>query len=90
MLGALVTKDWAPESTQFLAGEISTVTLTGQNTSNIVASALTLLEPADPAAAGSVFNFYDLAGLGDVSFPAGADLVQAVALGRIEHAGRRR
>lgn len=88
VLGALVTKDWAPESTQFLAGEISTVTLTGQNTSNIVASALTLLEPADPAAAGSVFNFYDLAGLGDVSFPAGADLVQVVAtVGGIEHAG---
>lgn len=79
VIAATVTKTWAPLSTQFQPGEESTATLGVRNGSNIDASSLAIDEPADPAAAGSTFNFYDLSGFGDVVFPEGADQVQVVA-----------
>lgn len=80
VIQATVTKAWTPGSTQFNPGETSQVALTVANSSNIPASSLTIAEPADPTAAGSTFEFYDLSSLGAVTFPEGADQVQVVAL----------
>lgn len=80
VLAATAAKTWKPSATQYNAGEQSTATLKATSTSNIAASALTIAEPGDPSAAGGVFDFYDFAGFGDVTFPDGADQVQAVAV----------
>jgi uncharacterized repeat protein (TIGR01451 family)/fimbrial isopeptide formation D2 family protein len=83
-----VTKSWAAGPIIFNPGATSTVTLTAQNSSNISASSVSLIEPSDSTASSSVFNFYDLASLGAVTFPAGADRVQAIAtVGGIDIAG---
>ncbi|SDH71395.1 conserved repeat domain-containing protein [Leifsonia sp. 98AMF] len=80
VITASVSKTWTPGSTQYNPGETSQVALTVANTSNIPATSLTIAEPADPSAAGNTFDFYDLAGFGAVTFPAGADQVQVIAL----------
>lgn len=80
VISATVAKTWTPSATQFHPGESSTATLQVSNTSNIPATALTIAEPADPAATGATFRFYDLTGFGAVAFPAGADTVQVSAL----------
>ncbi|MDR6972050.1 DUF5979 domain-containing protein [Leifsonia shinshuensis] len=80
VIEATVSKTWTPSSTQYNPGETSQVALTVKNTSNIPASSLTVAEPADPTAAGSTFEYYDFAGFGAVTFPAGADQVQVVAV----------
>lgn len=80
VIEASVSKTWTPASTQFNPGETSQVALKVGNTSNIAATSLTVAEPADPTAAGSTFEFYDLAALGAVTFPQGADQVQVVAV----------
>lgn len=80
VIAATVSKTWTPGSTQYNPGESSQVALSVANTSNIPATTLTVAEPADPAAAGSTFESYDLAGLGAVVFPQGADQLQVVAL----------
>jgi len=80
VISATVAKTWTPSATQFQPGESSTATLQVRNTSNIPASALTIAEPADPAAAGATFRFYDFTDFGAVVFPEGADTVQVSAL----------
>ncbi|GIT78738.1 hypothetical protein LLS1_04070 [Leifsonia sp. LS1] len=80
VLGATASKTWTPASTQFAAGEHSTATLKASSSSNIDATSLTIAEPADPTAAGGVYDFYDFAGFGAVTMPAGADQVQVVAV----------
>ncbi|MFF2051124.1 DUF5979 domain-containing protein [Leifsonia sp. NPDC058194] len=80
VLSATASKTWTPAATQYTAGEQSTATLKAASASNIDASTLTISEPADPSAAGGVFDFYDFAGFGDVTFPDGADQVQIVAV----------
>ncbi|MGO4301657.1 DUF5979 domain-containing protein [Leifsonia sp. RAF41] len=80
VIAATVGKTWTPSSTQFRPGETSAATLTVQNTSNIDASGLTVVEPADPSAAGATFRFYDFTGFGPVTFPAGADTIQVTAV----------
>jgi len=70
---------WSPPSTQFKVGEHSTLTLTTRNTSNARAETLTLLAPVDPSATGNLFDAVDLASLGTVVFPAGADRVHVDA-----------
>ncbi|SEI16452.1 MULTISPECIES: DUF5979 domain-containing protein [unclassified Leifsonia] len=80
VIAATVSKTWTPGSTQYNPGETSQVALTVKNTSNIPATSLTIAEPADPSAATSTFEFYDFAGFGAVTFPAGADQVQVVAI----------
>ncbi|MGO4535762.1 DUF5979 domain-containing protein [Leifsonia sp. 2MCAF36] len=80
VIQATVSKTWTPGSTQYNPGETSQIALAVQNTSNIPATTLTVAEPADPVAAGGTFEFYDFAGFGAVTFPAGADQVQVVAI----------
>lgn len=80
VLAATAAKTWKPASTQYNAGEQSTATLKAASASNIAASALTIAEPGDPSVAGGVFDFYDFAGFGAVTFPAGADQVQVIAI----------
>ncbi|MDN4613531.1 DUF5979 domain-containing protein [Leifsonia sp. F6_8S_P_1B] len=79
VIQATAGKTWAPTSTQFSPGEASTVTLTGASAANIAATSLTIAEPADPAAAGGPFDFYDFSSFGSVSLPQGADQVQVIA-----------
>ncbi|MFF1571639.1 DUF5979 domain-containing protein [Leifsonia sp. NPDC058292] len=80
VIAATAAKTWTPSSTQYTPGEQSTATLKGANASNVAASTLTIAEPADPSATGGVFDFYDFAGFGAVTLPAGADQVQAIAI----------
>ncbi|MEL0625456.1 DUF5979 domain-containing protein [Salinibacterium amurskyense] len=77
---ASLSKSWTPATAEYGSGNLSTVTLSVANTSNIAASELRIDEPALPNSASSAFNFYDLVALGAVSFPQGADLVQVDAL----------
>jgi len=79
-VSASLTKEWTPSTAEYSPEALSEVTLTVANTSNIAASEIVITEPAEPASATSTFNFYDLAGLGAVSFPEGADLIQVDAL----------
>ncbi|MBH0110276.1 hypothetical protein I6E81_08865 [Salinibacterium sp. NG22] len=79
-ISASLAKNWTPASAEYGPGNLSTVTLTVANSSNIPASELVVREPALPAAATSSFNFYDLDALGAVTFPEGADLIQVDAL----------
>lgn len=80
VIEATASKTWTPGSTQYTPGEQSTATLNAANASNIGATTLTIAEPADPSAAGGVFDFYDLAGFGAVDFPGAADQVQVIAI----------
>jgi uncharacterized repeat protein (TIGR01451 family) len=73
------TATWAPSTTQFKVGEVSTLTLATRNTSNAKADTLTLLAPTDPLAAGNLFESVDFASFGTVVFPAGSDRVRVDA-----------
>ncbi|MFF1879838.1 DUF5979 domain-containing protein [Leifsonia sp. NPDC058230] len=80
-----VGKTWTPANQQFAPGTASTVDLTVKNTSNVLASSLTLQDPvtADDSAstldAANPFAVVDFAGFGAVTLPAGADTVQVDA-----------
>ncbi|RWZ68291.1 DUF11 domain-containing protein [Labedella populi] len=76
-----VDKAWEPSSQQFEPGASSTVSLGIRNASNISAGSLTLQEPgsADAGeaalASDNPFRIVDLAGLGAVTAPEGADRI---------------
>ncbi|QYH34795.1 DUF5979 domain-containing protein [Salinibacterium sp. M195] len=80
VIAASLSKNWTPAAAEYGPGNLSNVTLTVANSSNISASELTISEPASPASAASTFNFYDLNALGAVTFPEGADRIQVDAL----------
>ena len=77
--GITTTASWSPSSTQFKVGELSNLTVGLRNTSNGLATSLTLALPTDPTAAGNLFDTVDLSGIGAVVFPTGADQIQVDA-----------
>lgn len=85
VVATAATKDWSPSSQLYNPGEISTITITTQNTSNTPADSLVLTEPtsavdgATSLAPDNPFLYVDFDGFGAVTFPAGATQVQVDA-----------
>ncbi|AGW40603.1 hypothetical protein O159_03940 [Leifsonia xyli subsp. cynodontis DSM 46306] len=80
-----VGKTWTPAEQQHRPGEVSTIALSAQNTSNVPAGTLVLQEPqtaADGAGAldaANPFALVDFAGFGDITLPQGATTVRVDA-----------
>jgi uncharacterized repeat protein (TIGR01451 family) len=80
-----VTKTWQPGSQLFTPGSESTIVLSAQNTSNVAAGSIELLEPSSASAPSAVlaadnpFSLVDFTGFGAVTLPEGADSVRVDA-----------
>ena len=80
-----VSKTWQPGSQLFTPGSESTIVLSAQNTSNVPAGSIELLEPSSASAASAVlaadnpFSLVDFTGFGAVALPEGADSVRVDA-----------
>lgn len=74
------TKDWQDGSALAQSGEASTVTLGVTNTSSGASdvTGLTLTDQTTGTPAGDPWNYFDLTGLGEVTYPEGADQVQVL------------
>ncbi len=73
---------WTPPTTQFKVGEASQLVVTTRNTSNALATSLTLLLPTTATAttpATNLFETVNFASFGSVVFPQGADRIQVDA-----------
>ncbi len=84
-----VSKTWLPSGQQFNPGEVSTITTTVRNASNVFASSLVLQDPSAATTGGpnldasNPFNYVNFVALctpTSVTFPSGADRVQIDAL----------
>ncbi|MGG7464845.1 DUF5979 domain-containing protein [Plantibacter sp. YIM 135347] len=75
-LHADAQKSFDPTGGAVSPGTAVTATLSGANTSNAGVDSLVLTDPIDPAAAPNPFQHLGVTGLGSVTFPDGADLVQ--------------
>lgn len=76
VLAATVGKSVAPDGALAVPGTPLTVTLTAGNTSNAGVDSLTVVDPGDPPGDPNPFGLLAVTGVGAVTFPPAADLVQ--------------
>ncbi|SKA81575.1 conserved repeat domain-containing protein [Agreia bicolorata] len=85
VIDVAVSKTWQPGSQLFTPGSASTIVLSAQNTSNVAADSIELLEPSSASvasgdlAADNPFSLVDFTGFGAVSLPEGAESVRVDA-----------